>query len=469
MYHPLDSSVGSQDVEVWDDVEVTDFQEETEPPPDVINMSGEEGSSMALSRWIVHFIAVMQAIFRLSDVVVNYFLAFFRVLFHVLGRNSSVGTDIARHLPSSLHAARKFYNKMEFQKYVVCRKCHKLYYFADCIEGFSSKRSKVCCFCKFPFHPHQSRRLQCGALLLKTVEMSSGKKFFYPFMTYCYMGLEVSFQGLLNQPTFFSSCDKWKQRVEDGVMRDVYDGRVWKEFVNYNGEPFLSEDGNFALMLNMDFFQPYKHVQYSVGAIYLSVMNLPRDVRYKQENIILDGLKPGPSEPKHDINSFLEPLVDELTKFWIGVELDVVGVGRKKVRCALLCVACDIPAGRKVCGFLGHSARLGCSRCYKQFPGSVGSMDYSGFQRQNWCLRDGAKHTRESLNLLTLNTKSELQKEESKYGCRYSVLIKLPYFNAPRMLIVDPMHNLYLGSAKHFLKLLINNGHICDQIWENQQ
>ena len=191
-------------------------------------------------------------------------------------------------------------------------------------------------------------------------------------------------------------------------------------------------------------------------------MNLPRDVRYKQEIIILAGLVPGPPEPKHDINSFLEPLVDELMKFWIGVELDIVGVGRKKVRCALLCVAYDIPAGRKVCGFLGHSARLGCSRCYKQFPGSVGSMDYSGFQRQNWCLRDGAKHTRESLNLLTINTKSELQKEESKYGCRYSVLIKLPYFNAPRMLIVDPMHNLYLGSAKHFLKLLINNGHISE-------
>ena len=47
-------------------------------------------------------------------------------------------------------------------------------------------------------------------------------------------------------------------------------------------------------------------------------------------------------------------------------------------------------------------------------------------------------------------------KAESESGCRYSVLVKLPYFNAPRMLIVDPMHNLFLGSAKHFLKLLIN-------------
>ena len=46
-------------------------------------------------------------------------------------------------------------------------------------------------------------------------------------------------------------------------------------------------------------------------------------------------------------------------------------------------------------------------------------------------------------------------KAESESGCRYSVLLKLLYFNAPRMLIVDPMHNLFLRSAKHFLKLLI--------------
>ena len=54
------------------------------------------------------------------------------------------------------------------------------------------------------------------------------------------------------------------------------------------------------------------------------------------------------------------------------------------IRCALLCVACDLPAGRKVCGFLGHSATLGCSRCLKAFPGAVGCKNYSGFNRSLW-------------------------------------------------------------------------------------
>lgn len=59
----------------------------------------------------------------------------------------------------------------------------------------------------------------------------------------------------------------------------------------------------------------------------------------------------------------------------------VSGVSTERVRCALLCVACDLPAGRKLCGFLGHSAKFGCSKCLKVFPGSAGTMNYSGFDR----------------------------------------------------------------------------------------
>ena len=56
-------------------------------------------------------------------------------------------------------------------------------------------------------------------------------------------------------------------------------------------------------------------------------------------------------------------------------------VVKEVVRCALLCCACDLPAGRKVCGFLGHSASLGCSKCLNSFKGTVGNMNYSGFDR----------------------------------------------------------------------------------------
>ena len=38
------------------------------------------------------------------------------------------------------------------------------------------------------------------------------------------------------------------------------------------------------------------NTQYSVGAIYLVLQDLPREQRFKEENIILVGVMPGPHE-----------------------------------------------------------------------------------------------------------------------------------------------------------------------------
>ena len=47
------------------------------------------------------------------------------------------------------------------------------------------------------------------------------------------------------------------------------------------------------------------------------------------------------------------------------------------------------------------------------------------------------------------HTKTGLQAAESKFGIRYSVLMSLPYYDPVRLTVVDTMHNLLLGTAKH--------------------
>ena len=61
-----------------------------------------------------------------------------------------------------------------------------------------------------------------------------------------------------------------------------YDGKLWKEFMKVNDSDFLSQPNSYGVMLNVDFFQPYKHIQYSLCGVYLTVLNLPRDMRHKQ-------------------------------------------------------------------------------------------------------------------------------------------------------------------------------------------
>ncbi len=108
-------------------------------------------------------------------------------------------------------------------------------------------------------------REACGCLLVKTVELAGGKTIMYPYLMYCCLSIESSIQNLSQEPDFLVKCEQWRTRQSDGLYTDVYDGRVWKDFQSFEGKPFLSQPHNFGLAMNFDFFQPYKHVSYSVG------------------------------------------------------------------------------------------------------------------------------------------------------------------------------------------------------------
>ena len=106
---------------------------------------------------------------------------------------------------------------------------------------------------------------------------------------------------------------------------------------------------------------------------YLAILNLPRSERFKWENIIIVGVVPSLGREPKDLNEFLEPAVDELKALWKGVKIKA-SLSRFALtfRAAVLCVSSDVPATRKICGFKGHSAQLGCSRCLKKFLGGFG-------------------------------------------------------------------------------------------------
>ena len=148
--------------------------------------------------------------------------------------------------------------------------------------------------------------------------------------------------------------------LDSAKLKDSFDGNIWMDFQSPQGKPFLVNEGGICLMLNIDWFQPFKHRQYSVGVIYLVIMNLPMKLRFKQENLLLVGRIPGPREPPTSMNSYLQHLVKYLLVLWEGIPL-LCGQRTVTLCCALGCVACYLPAGKKACRFLSYSANLGCS------------------------------------------------------------------------------------------------------------
>ena len=336
-----------------------------------------------------------QSMFRISQAAVTVLLRFLKFFFNLIGLPQSVSLkELCNAIPLTTLTAEKYIglSNDDIVKFVVCPKCHSLYYLKDCIVFESGKEQSLKCqYIQYPNHTKASRRKQCGTVLLKKVK-SKGKISLQPLIVFPYLPLRISLQRLLLKPGFIGLCGKWRDRkdkIPSNTLSDVYDGQIWKK-----NESFLSQPCSYMLCLNVDWFQPFKHTEHSTGAIYLVIQNLPRTERCKEENVLLVGVIPGPREPKLSINSYLMPLVEELKEFYYnGVVLRSPHCNPITVRLMLAYSSCDIPASRKVFGFLSHNARLGCNKCLKEFVIKKNDVnDYSGYDRGTWTLRTSQQH-----------------------------------------------------------------------------
>ena len=293
-------------------------------------------------------------------------------VFKIMKPYSTFNSYLSCNFPTSVYKAKKATIDQYTSKttsFYVCPDGMTLHQHTTCSQsGVNYKCSNN----QFPNHPLKRFHKPCGTSLLKTVFFSSGQHIFYPLKVYCYYPLKEYIQQMLLRPGFIDLCRHWINRHNTASLADVYDGEIWKQFMNVKDKLSLN---TIALMLNVDWFRPFKHLTYSVGVLYLTIMNLPRSHCFKKENVLTVGILPGPHEHKQHMKSFLDPLVSELVELQVGVPMTVsssISSSEFPIRCLLLSVACDLPAARKVCGFLSHAAKHGCSKCFKEFPGKTG-------------------------------------------------------------------------------------------------
>lgn len=400
--------------------------------------------------------------FTISDSALDILLKFLAAFIRLLAENTSSAfiAGIATVMPASIYMLRKFLGseRDNFRQYVLCPSCSSIY-LRD--EGFykdstGAKSPKRCKYVRFPNHPQCNRRIPCNTPLYIKVKQCNSRVVFQPKYVYAYQPLVTSLQKLLKRPGFSEKLEHWRTRQAPAdAYCDVYDGQVWKDFCSEKYDNFLSVKRRYGVMLNVDFFQPFKHTTDSYGVIYLTLMNLPRSERFKKENVMIVGVIPAMEHEPATLNHMLRPLVDELKVFWTtGVRMFTAESPQFKllVKVALMCVTCDIPAARKCCGFKGHNANLGCSRCLKRFPGGIGNKDFSGFDRTTWPKRTLEHHLEACRRTLQCNTQNAVDAIEVQTGVKYSVLTELEYFDPIRFTVIDPMHNLLLATAKHMMK-----------------
>ena len=270
---------------------------------------------LTLVMWICVFVCTLQSKYALPDTVIETLIYFVQELFVILTQYGAMFASVATSLPTSIYLLRKHigFTHDNFVKYVVCRKCCVLYQYSDCVAKVEGKlTSKTCHSVAFPHHSQQARQKHCGELLLNSVQLKDGITKLIPFKTHCYKRLTDTMNNFCKRPDFELKCELWRDRnIKDGCYTDVYDGGIWKEFQTEKKKIFLCHRRHYGIMVNLDWFQPYEHVSYSVGSIYEVFFNLPREERYKLKSVILFGLIPdmGTELP---VNTFILPLVDKL-------------------------------------------------------------------------------------------------------------------------------------------------------------
>lgn len=210
-------------------------------------------------------------------------------------------------------------------------------------------------------------------------------------------------------------------------------------------------------MLNCDWFQPFDLTNYSVSVLYMVILNLPRAIRFKPENVLIVGIIPGPSEPGcHEINSFLRPLVKELNMLWNeGFEHNGNNI---VIHAALLATVCDVPATAKLGGFLSHASKHACWKCNKIFPYNLmlKRVDFSGVQIGT--LREHVSHKQNAVEVVNATTPTQRNEIELRNGSRFTELMHLPYYDCIRFSVIDPMHNMFLGTSKRMFHQWVDSG-----------
>jgi hypothetical protein len=129
-----------------------------------------------------------------------------------------------------------------------------------------------------------------------------------------------------------------------------------------------------------------------------------------------------------------------------------------QVRAALLCVPCDMPALRALCGFGGVGAYKGCNRCETVFT-HVPSNSATGVKSNAGGFGACAPRTNTSVRAdarcwEAATTEAWRSAWFKHTGVRWCELIRLPYFDLVKKVVVDPMHNLCSGSGLNLLHLL---------------
>ncbi|EUC56821.1 transposase family Tnp2 protein [Rhizoctonia solani AG-3 Rhs1AP] len=348
----------------------------------------------------------------------------------------------------------------------------------------------LCPLCGRSYHPdyiadadeNTCQNENCEGILYDVKTLASGQRKRTPRLTYPCASIIAWFRRILNHPGMAELTRSWctendqelaqpvpveQWRVDMNTpLGDISKGHGWRSRPSQQ-ERTVDEAGNvrdqsranplvalkslpygFSCSLNTDWFQVTREGNYSVGACYLVLDNIPRHLRFLRENICLVLIMPGPKEPNgYALDQMLAPLIEELLQLEQGVEINIregrdAPIYRDQLVYAELSQhIADLMARIKMGGGAGLKSELNfCLYCRAR----LSSLSVpAGFIHLPY--RDPQEDLNNAYFWRSLETAEERKAFFDFTGNRFTALHELPGWHTSTSSPPDAMHLLYLG------------------------
>ncbi|XP_004488345.1 uncharacterized protein [Cicer arietinum] len=251
-------------------------------------------------------------------------------------------------LPKKFYQAKKLVTMLglKSEKIVCCVKGCMLYY----------KENSADIECRFCHEPRYVPR-KPGIGNHKDIPV---KRMFYmpitPMLKRLYASTETAAQM------------RWHQhnRSSSGILCHPSDGEAWNHF-DARYPDFANEPRNIRLGLCSDGFTPYIQASsspYSCWPVVVTPYNLLPEMCMTKPFMFLICLIPGPSNPKANMDVYLQPLIDELQQLWSewALTYDIFMKQNFVMRATLMWTINDFPAYGMLSGW-STQGKLACLVC----------------------------------------------------------------------------------------------------------
>jgi hypothetical protein len=399
------------------------------------------------------FIAVvLNLLGNVARLPCNFVLRMMKVAIGTFLRDQN-DIDLLDNLPTDIRTARKRFDLDP--SLTIFASCPTCYFAHPPIKRSGSNIDIYPARCSFTRYTGSQ---PCGARLTK-FGVKDQESVRMPIKPYPMQSFRAFVGGLYCRAGIEEAISRTKELISEGEdIWDITEANSIQNLLGPDGNRFLDCEVEIRTVwsLSYDGFNPLSNKAAgkatSVGSLAMMCLSLPPSIRYRSENIYLN-LIPGPRQPTLDgLNPFLSPLVDILDECYhrgTWYSRTVQYPEGRRSREAVVPLVADLPGSRKVSGCAGHSATRFCSLCHLK------KQDINNTEFSTWRHVTYLEHLEAAKAWRDAPSKSKRKQLYKKNGVRWSELLRLSYWDPTRYIIIDGMHNLFLGLVRHHFREII--------------